>query len=171
MKIKYDHTIWPLTISIFSLFLFLSLFFHFKHRQNQKKNRQANPYVTTFGWKLNGQILDILNTSTWTSSSSLPSSSLSLNSTTTTAKKINGIEMRNTSLLVTNVNHEHYGHYQCFANNRIGSSQSESVFLNVKCKLLLTLFFYFHHQSISKASIGCFKNSFLLFDVCECVRV
>nr|XP_027193818.1 M-phase inducer phosphatase-like [Dermatophagoides pteronyssinus] len=93
---------------------------------------KANPYVTTFGWKLNGQILDILNTSTWTSSSSLPSSSLSLNSTTTTAKKINGIEMRNTSLLVTNVNHEHYGHYQCFANNRIGSSQSESVFLNVK---------------------------------------
>ena len=156
MKIKYDHTIWPLTISIFflSFSFFLSLFFHFKLQQN--KNRQANPYVTTFGWKLNGQILDILNTSTWTSSSSsLPSSSsLSLNSTTTTAtKKINGIEMRNTSLLVTNVNHEHYGHYQCFANNRIGSSQSESVFLNVKCKLL-TLFFLFsfltHHQSINR---------------------
>ncbi|KAH7639103.1 nephrin-like [Dermatophagoides farinae] len=92
---------------------------------------KANPYVTTFGWKLNGQILDMLNISTWTTTKTTTSSSNSMKKASSTII-IDGVEMRNTSLLVTNVNHEHYGHYQCFASNRIGSSQSESVFLNVK---------------------------------------
>ncbi|KAH9522421.1 hypothetical protein DERF_005992 [Dermatophagoides farinae] len=89
---------------------------------------KANPYVTTFGWKLNGQILDMLNISTWTTTKTTTSSSNSMKKASSTII-IDGVEMRNTSLLVTNVNHEHYGHYQCFASNRIGSSQNTP-----KCK-------------------------------------
>ncbi|KAF7490703.1 hypothetical protein SSS_06127 [Sarcoptes scabiei] len=45
---------------------------------------------------------------------------------------ISGLEERNTSLLITNVNHRHYGQYQCYAANSIGQSESESVFLDIK---------------------------------------
>ncbi|KAI2803228.1 hypothetical protein BLOT_007351, partial [Blomia tropicalis] len=69
-------------------------------------NIKANPYVTEVGWKLNGHLVDSTSNS--------------------------GIMMRNTSLLVTNVNHDHYGEYQCYAANSLGSVHSESVFLNVK---------------------------------------
>ncbi|XP_017477893.1 PREDICTED: nephrin-like [Rhagoletis zephyria] len=71
-------------------------------------NIKANPSVTLVGWKLNGHLLD--------------------STTATTAD----IEIRNTSLLVTNVNHDHYGEYQCLATNSLGSASSESVFLDVK---------------------------------------
>ncbi|KPM05857.1 Immunoglobulin C-2 domain containing protein [Sarcoptes scabiei] len=68
---------------------------------------KANPYVDVFGWKLNGEIFNI--------------------------STISGLEERNTSLLITNVNHRHYGQYQCYAANSIGQSESESVFLDIKC--------------------------------------
>lgn len=72
---------------------------------------QANPNVDQIGWKLNGHTLK--------------------------TNSVSGIEMQNSSLLVTNVNHDHYGQYQCFASNLLGDGQSEPVFLDVKCKSIL----------------------------------
>lgn len=76
---------------------------------------QANPSVTRVGWKLNGHLLD--------SAATMP-----------------GIEIRNTSLLVSNVNHNHdHGKYECYAENRLGTSFSESLLLDVRCEYICFL--------------------------------
>lgn len=86
-------------------------------------SKKANPYVDVFGWKLNGEIFNI--------------------------STISGLEERNTSLLITNVNHRHYGQYQCYAANSIGQSESESVFLDIKC------LYQFWFRILSFFFLGC----------------
>lgn len=48
-----------------------------------------------------------------------------------------GIEIRNNSIIINNVNRKHIGGYQCWAINTMGKTFSEIVQLDVKCKCLL----------------------------------
>ncbi|KAI2803229.1 hypothetical protein BLOT_007352 [Blomia tropicalis] len=70
-------------------------------------NIQANPQVHELGWLLNGNELSPTNGN-------------------------ERIEIRNNSIIISNVNVDHIGAYQCYAANTLGKSASEVVNLNVK---------------------------------------